>query len=71
MYVAALCPIEDEYLVRVDWNGSTLAAQSSDRSQRRLRLWHWNGERAETILTEADDAWVRFHRDYVPLDQRG
>ena len=57
-------PIEGEYLVRVDWDEAGLAMQTSDRSQRKLRLSRWDGSGVTVLTEEHDPEWVTFHRDY-------
>ncbi|MHC4450325.1 MAG: alpha/beta fold hydrolase [Planctomycetota bacterium] len=56
-------PIEDEYLVRVDWE-KELYVQTANRAQTSLKLW----KGAKLVHEERDKAWVRFHRDFRLLD---
>jgi len=60
-------PVEDEYLVRVEWDDAGLIMQTSGRLQRRLRLSRWAGGGVVLLTEERDPAWVRFHRDYRSL----
>jgi len=67
----AQVPVSGEYLVRVEWDDAGahggLVVQTSNRSQRALRLSRWDGKRLVLLTDERDPAWLRFHRDFRSL----
>ncbi len=62
----SVTPGNAEYLVRVQWTpDGALAVQTANRAQTELTLWRCDPAtgKAQKLLIERDDAWVRFHRD--------